>query len=203
MPGLSVVTITPDGRPPFRADHVGSFLRPPELLAARDYARLRVGDAPGNALRVVVDVERHDDEPEAEHMLLFVVGGNQPQNEFTPSSMDRVEEFGRQAGLGDDLVFRLSVTLDEAVTNVVRHAKASEARIRLHLEPDAFTLEIADNGRGVAGLDPQAAQTRNGLRNMRKRMEDVGGSFAIGPGPEGGAIVRLRTPLGKGVSPTY
>jgi mannose-6-phosphate isomerase-like protein (cupin superfamily) len=36
------------------------------------------------------------DEPDAEHMLLFVVGGNGPQNEFTPRSMERVEEFGRQ-----------------------------------------------------------------------------------------------------------
>lgn len=32
-------------------------------------------------------------EPEAEHMLLFVIGGNAPQNEFTPASMRRVEEF--------------------------------------------------------------------------------------------------------------
>jgi mannose-6-phosphate isomerase-like protein (cupin superfamily) len=35
------------------------------------------------------------DEPDREHMLLFVVGGNQPQNEFTPGSMQRVEEFER------------------------------------------------------------------------------------------------------------
>lgn len=33
------------------------------------------------------------EEPEAEHMLLFVIGGNAPQNEFTPASMRRVEEF--------------------------------------------------------------------------------------------------------------
>lgn len=35
------------------------------------------------------------DEPDAEHMLLFVVGGDGPQNEFTPSSMRRAEEFER------------------------------------------------------------------------------------------------------------
>ena len=35
------------------------------------------------------------DEPEGEHMLLFVVGGDQPQNEFTPGSMRRAEEFAR------------------------------------------------------------------------------------------------------------
>ncbi len=83
----------------------------------------------------------------------------------------------------------------EAVTNVVRHAKASSAWLRLRLEPSSFTLEVEDNGRGLAGLDPEAAQRRNGLKNMRKRMEDVGGSFSIGPGGEGGALVCLKVPL--------
>jgi signal transduction histidine kinase len=83
----------------------------------------------------------------------------------------------------------------EAITNVVRHAKASAASLRLKLEPARFTLEIEDNGRGVAHLDPNAPQTRNGLRNMSKRMEDIGGSFSIAPGSDGGTVVRLSAPL--------
>ncbi len=83
----------------------------------------------------------------------------------------------------------------EAVTNVVRHAQAAEARLRLRLEPDAFTLEIEDDGRGVPGLEDPRAQTRSGLRNMRRRMEDLGGRFAIGPAPERGTVVRLTVPL--------
>ena len=86
----------------------------------------------------------------------------------------------------------------EAVTNVVRHAKASEVHLRLHLAPGSFTLEIQDNGRGVAGLDEKAARTRNGLRNMFKRMEDIGGAFSLGPAPGGGALVRLTVPLAHG-----
>jgi len=84
----------------------------------------------------------------------------------------------------------------EAVTNVVRHAKASGVRIRLRLEQTAFALEIEDDGRGLPDVDNQAARSRNGLRNMRKRMEDIGGQFTIGAGPEGGTIVRLAAPLG-------
>jgi ligand-binding sensor domain-containing protein/signal transduction histidine kinase len=84
----------------------------------------------------------------------------------------------------------------ESITNVVRHAQATAVLVRLELEPNRFTLEIQDNGRGLSGLDPKEAQTRNGLSNMRKRMEDIGGSFAIGPAPEGGALVRLIAPLG-------
>jgi len=83
----------------------------------------------------------------------------------------------------------------EAVTNVVRHAGAASAWIRLKLEPPGFTLEIEDDGRGLAGMDERKG--RNGLRNMRSRMEDVGGSFTIRPGAEKGAIVRLTVPLSK------
>ena len=81
----------------------------------------------------------------------------------------------------------------EAVHNVVKHAQATEARIRLRLEPEIFILEIEDNGRGM-GSQP-APQNRNGLRNMRKRMEDIHGEFSIGPGANGGTIVRLTVPM--------
>jgi signal transduction histidine kinase len=83
----------------------------------------------------------------------------------------------------------------EAVNNVVKHSEATAAWLRLRLEPGRFTLEIEDNGRG---LSPGAADKgRNGLRNMRKRLEDVGGEFSIAPGAEGGTRVSLTAPLGR------
>jgi signal transduction histidine kinase len=83
----------------------------------------------------------------------------------------------------------------EAVTNIVRHAKATAAWIRLRLDSSSFTVEIEDNGCGIA--DPDAPSVRNGLRNMRKRMDDIGGTFSIGRGKEGGALVRLTVPIGS------
>jgi signal transduction histidine kinase len=85
----------------------------------------------------------------------------------------------------------------EAVTNIVKHSGASEAAIRMRLEAESFTLEIQDNGRGPAGLKSKAAESRNGLRNMRKRMEDVGGRFSIEPAPQGGTVVGLTVPLAR------
>lgn len=82
----------------------------------------------------------------------------------------------------------------EAITNIVRHAGAKSAWLALRLEPGAFVIEIADDGRGLAGLD-EKAKSRNGLRNMRKRMEDIKGEFSLGPRPEGGAVARFRVPL--------
>ncbi|MEO6034218.1 MAG: two-component regulator propeller domain-containing protein [Verrucomicrobiota bacterium] len=83
----------------------------------------------------------------------------------------------------------------EAVTNVVKHAQATEVWLRLRLGPSAFVLEIEDNGRGPAGMTGKSS--RNGLSNMRKRMEDIGGRFSIGPRPEGGTIVSLTVPIGN------
>ena len=81
----------------------------------------------------------------------------------------------------------------ESVNNVVKHAQATEVHIRLKLNPESFALEIEDNGKGPAGAEQKTG--RNGLRNMRKRMEDVGGSFTLAAAPEKGSLVRLSAPI--------
>jgi len=83
----------------------------------------------------------------------------------------------------------------EAITNVVRHAHAQHAWLRLRVEPGQFILELADDGRGPAGMDKERAATRNGLRNMRRRMEDIGGAFLMDQAPEGGMLVRFTVPI--------
>jgi ligand-binding sensor domain-containing protein/signal transduction histidine kinase len=81
----------------------------------------------------------------------------------------------------------------EAVHNVIKHAQAHEVWIRLRLQPERFILEVEDNGRG---LDKQMInQNRNGLRNMQKRMTDIGGEFSISSGANGGTLVRLTVPV--------
>jgi len=81
----------------------------------------------------------------------------------------------------------------EAVHNVVKHAQAGEVWIRLRLRPQDFILEIEDNGRGIGSQS--APQNRNGLRNMKKRMEDIRGEFSVSGGANGGTIVRLAVPI--------
>ena len=95
--------------------------------------------------------------------------------------------------ISPELRHNVFLAAKEAVNNVVKHAQATSAWLRLRLQPTEFVLEIEDNGKGVSTVDEKT--TRNGLRNMRKRMADVGGEFSIGPGTEGGALVRLTVPL--------
>jgi len=83
----------------------------------------------------------------------------------------------------------------EAVNNVVKHARATEARVRLRLEAELFILSIEDNGKGLG--DISAKQLRNGMKNMRKRLTEVHGEFEISPGPAGGTVVQLKVPIAR------
>jgi signal transduction histidine kinase len=65
----------------------------------------------------------------------------------------------------------------------------------LRLSPEKFTWEIEDNGRGIG--NQAAPQNRNGLRNMKKRMENIGGNFEICAAKEKGTIVKLTAPFSK------
>jgi len=98
-----------------------------------------------------------------------------------------------QLPISPELRHNVFLAAKEAVNNVVKHAQASSAWLRLQLHPERFVLEIEDDGRGL----PESAtkKGRNGLRNMRKRMEDIGGQFEVAPRPEGGTTVRLIAPL--------
>jgi two-component system, NarL family, sensor histidine kinase DesK len=67
----------------------------------------------------------------------------------------------------------LSLVLREAVTNIVRHADASECSIEVYSEQDRTQLVIADDGRG------NIRQEGNGLRGMRERVQELGGSLSL------------------------
>jgi two-component system sensor histidine kinase DesK len=67
----------------------------------------------------------------------------------------------------------LSMVLREAVTNIVRHAKASECSIELSSAKDTTHLIIADNGRG------NIREEGNGLRGMRERVQELGGRLLL------------------------
>jgi signal transduction histidine kinase len=96
--------------------------------------------------------------------------------------------------------------VQEALTNVVRHARGAHAEVRVALEDDRVVIEVTDDGRGepVVGVPPPEG-TGNGIRGMRERAEVVGGSVEAGPSGDGGWRVRAELPVdaasaGSGVS---
>ncbi len=82
--------------------------------------------------------------------------------------------------------------VQEAVTNVIRHAQATVCQVRLELvaTPQVLTIEVIDNG---VGLPPERTPGV-GLQAMRERAEELGGSFEISS-PEGGSRLEALLPL--------
>ncbi|MCW2953981.1 MAG: sensor histidine kinase [Conexibacter sp.] len=87
--------------------------------------------------------------------------------------------------------------VQEALTNVVRHADASSAHVRVRASPDTLDIEITDDGRG-AGSGVHAGF---GLRGMAERAAALGGRLNVGPREEGGWRVHAMLPLSGGDRP--
>lgn len=80
--------------------------------------------------------------------------------------------------------------VQEALTNVHRHAKAESAVVKLHLNGDLY-VTVNDDG---VGLPPQV-RSGIGMSSMRERAAELGGSCTVGPGPKGGTLVRAKLPV--------
>jgi two-component system, NarL family, sensor histidine kinase DevS len=84
--------------------------------------------------------------------------------------------------------------VQEALTNVVKHARAERVRVTVGIEDGAVAVSVVDDGRGLApgALEGSAGF---GLLGMRERVELVGGELAIGPSAGGGTRVAARVPI--------
>ncbi|MEW5833597.1 MAG: sensor histidine kinase [Pseudomonadota bacterium] len=83
----------------------------------------------------------------------------------------------------------LALVLREAVTNIHRHARATEARIEISSEEGEFRMRISDNGCG--GL----AAHGNGISGMRERLRALGGRLMIESPPRKGTTITVVVPL--------
>jgi signal transduction histidine kinase len=85
--------------------------------------------------------------------------------------------------------------VQEALTNVARHAGPATATVRVIYGEDDVTVQVDDDGGGRTG-DPQPPASGNGIAGMRERVAALGGELDVGPRPGGGFRVRARFPLG-------
>jgi signal transduction histidine kinase len=93
--------------------------------------------------------------------------------------------------------------VQEALTNVLKHAGCAHAEVRVCYVEDAVTIEVTDDGPGLDAADPvwaEATQGGRGLTGMRERVALFGGDLRAGPRPDGGFTVRARLPAGDGAS---
>jgi signal transduction histidine kinase len=85
------------------------------------------------------------------------------------------------------------LVVKEALNNVTRHARAGEVRLTIAVSEREMTVELNDNGCGFQG-EPDNASA-DGLRNMRQRMEELGGRFELQSKPGMGTRLAFYCPL--------
>jgi signal transduction histidine kinase len=88
---------------------------------------------------------------------------------------------------------QLFLAFKEALTNVVRHSKATEVRLRVEVREREMWLSVSDNGLGWS--DGGLSEEMDGVINMRTRLEKLGGRFEIKSKSGSGTEVRFEMPL--------
>lgn len=122
------------------------------------------------------------------------------------SQLDALVENATHAGLPTAVTVRgrartVAPTVDltayrivqESLTNALRYAGPTTARVTLSYTDDALDVEVRDAGRGRVDGTPHG--TGHGIAGMRERAEAVGGTLSAGPVAEGGFRVHARLPL--------
>jgi len=175
------------------------------------YGRLVIDRQPATAREALAVIETTGRETLTElRRVLDLLRGDEPTGaDPTPglAGLPRLVEQTASAGVAVQLTIggepralppglELSAyrIVQEALTNVVKHAGTDRARVLVGYGPDALVLDITDDGRGGS---PTA--TGHGLFGMRERVVLYGGTLCAGPRRDGGFAVNVRLPAPAGV----
>ncbi|NDL59658.1 sensor histidine kinase [Phytoactinopolyspora mesophila] len=118
--------------------------------------------------------------------VVGIVASATEQLGFAPSvRMEGLLDTSVTEDVGHDVI----AVLQEALSNVVRHAHATRVDVDVAVSDGEIRLSVTDNGVGVS-----ADGRRSGLANLAERAQRLGGSFDIGPGPSGGTKLHWQAP---------
>jgi len=167
--------------------------------ARREGSELALADAQGTARELLEDVRHicHQLRPESLDDL-----GLPNALRTLAARVSEAAELPVTVAVGDELpelspeeeLVVLRVT-QECLTNIVRHARATQAWVELRAERDGVCLRVVDDGRGLS-----LAQAGSGIRGMRERAMSVGAELAMVPSRERGLEVRLEVGLDSAVA---
>jgi signal transduction histidine kinase len=87
----------------------------------------------------------------------------------------------------------LLLAVKESIRNAARHSGAHEINLKIAVVDNKLTVAVEDDGKGFdIAASPEA---RNGLKNMRQRLAEIGGSFSVDTAPEKGCRIKFQLPL--------
>jgi signal transduction histidine kinase len=148
------------------------------------------------AREIVSDVRRsvHALRPPALDELGLVEALREEASKYSPAgllvSIENPEELSHLPAAVEVACYRI---VQEALANVVRHARASHCSIRLILDEDAgaLSVEVEDDGRDIRDYDSIGV----GMSSMRERAEELGGRCTVESVEGGGTLVRALLPF--------
>ena len=89
----------------------------------------------------------------------------------------------------------LFLAFKEALANVVQHAGATDLRLTIAADKGILTVSLSDNGRGLDATTPPERSGADGLGNMQRRLQQLGGRCELTGSPEQGTTVTFKVPL--------
>ncbi len=173
---------------------IGLSLQGTARLVERPEAVMRIGEA----------IEKLDETIRQLRKAIFDIELTINKEGLHPKVLDLVHELRPVLGLlpqvsfsgpvdamvGDPLVEEVLAVLREALTNIGKHAHASQVVITI-AAGDELRLVVADDGNGIG----DAATAGHGLKNLRQRAERLGGGVELGTSREGGTRLTWHVPL--------
>jgi signal transduction histidine kinase len=144
--------------------------------------------------------------------LIFELGGGPDRDGLVAALANQAATLTGRDGLeidieGPDGHLSLSASAEtqlfgigrEALVNVVKHAEAKKAEVRIEAGPGRVLVEIRDDGRG---FDPDSDHPGHfGLASIRSRADEIGGVLTIASAPGRGTVVRVEVPAESGAVP--
>jgi signal transduction histidine kinase len=174
-----------------------------DLVSDNQEASALMAKLSKRASEIVSDVRRsvHALRPPALDELGLVGALREGVLQYGPAglrvSVENPEELSHLPAAVEVACYRIA---QEALANVVRHARASHCSIRIRLDEDvgALSVEVEDDGRGIRDDDSAGV----GMISMRERTEELGGWCTVKPLAGGGTLVRALLPFrtSEGVS---
>ncbi len=110
----------------------------------------------------------------------------------------RFIEIGEPGRLPSNVEITVYRAVQEALTNIRKHANATKVSLRLQYQPEKFLVEVRDNGRGFdlsQTLDSAISVGHMGLLGMKQRAETLGGGIKIKTSEDAGTTITLNFPI--------
>ncbi|RNL77304.1 GAF domain-containing sensor histidine kinase [Nocardioides marmorisolisilvae] len=162
-------------------------------IVVLDEVRSRLDDAVAELNTTIRDIRstifelRHDDGSSLKSDVRALAKEYVPVLGFTPFVRIRGP---LDSGVSSEVADHLMATLREALSNVARHAEADACIVEVEVGQERLLLRISDNGRGIDGQISES-----GLRNVRRRAVEHGGTFRIGSEEPHGTLLEWQIPV--------